>query len=144
MHIYTIGFTKRSAEDFFETLKITGATRLIDVRLNNTSQLSGFSKKNDLEYFLRRICDMEYVHEPLLAPTAEMLSIYQKTTDWKAYSIVFLDLLTKRQVEKRVPHSLFGERSVLLCSEREAHHCHRTLVAEYLRRKWGSIEILHV
>lgn len=144
MHIFTIGFTKRSAEDFFETLKSTGATRLIDVRLNNTSQLSGFSKKNDLQYFLRRICDMEYVHEPLLAPTAELLSLYQKSGDWRAYSMAFLNLLTTRQVETRLPRTLFAERSVLLCSERDAQQCHRSLVAEFLRRHWGSIEILHV
>lgn len=144
MQIYTIGFTKRSAEDFFETLNNTGASRLIDVRLNNTSQLSGFTKKMDLNYFLRRICGMEYIHEPLLAPTAEMLSDYQRNKDWRVYSLLFLDILSRREVEKRLPQTLFAERSVILCSEREPQHCHRSLVAEYLRRHWDGVEIIHV
>jgi uncharacterized protein (DUF488 family) len=146
MEIYTIGFTKRSARDFFETIKSHGIQRLLDVRLNNSSQLAGFSKKDDLEYFLRRICDVAYVHDPILAPTPELLDSYKKTksSTWEKYATEFLRLMAARKIEEHLHPADFEVRTVLLCSEFEPQHCHRRLVLEYLRSHWGSMAITHL
>ena len=142
-HIYTIGFTKKSAETFFTKLCASGAKRLVDVRLNNVSQLAGFAKKEDLTYFLRVICGIEYVHVPLLAPTQEMLDKYKKQKgDWNEYEIEFLALMASRRVEDEVAKEVLAD-ACLLCSEDTPEHCHRRLVAEYLRDKWGDVEITH-
>jgi uncharacterized protein (DUF488 family) len=146
MEIYTIGFTKRSARDFFETIKLRGIRRLVDVRLNNSSQLAGFSKKDDLEYFLRRLCDAAYVHDPTLAPTPELLDSYKKrkSSTWDEYAISFLSLMAARKIEERLHPADFQEPTVLLCSEYKPQHCHRRLVLEYLQSKWGGLEIKHL
>jgi uncharacterized protein (DUF488 family) len=145
MEILTIGFTKKSAEQFFGKLKQAGIQRLIDVRLNNTSTLAGFTRKDDLAYFLHAICGIDYVHEPLLAPDNAMLTAYRKRAiDWSAYESQFLELMAERAIEGRVDRKLFNSRSVLLCSEPTAEHCHRRLVAEYLQRRWGGVEIVHL
>src|ERR1700685_210287 len=103
MKIFTIGFTKKSAERFFSELRNSGAKRLVDVRLNNVSQLAGFAKKNDLKFFLRAICGMEYIHEPALAPTPDMLEGYKKRKgEWSVYERTFLDLMKSRDVENTV------------------------------------------
>lgn len=144
MNVFTIGFTQKSAEKFFETLKKSGAKRVVDVRLNNVSQLAGFAKKNDLRYFLQEVCGMEYVHLPDLAPTKEMLDEYRKTThDWAAYEQKFIDLMRGRRIEQSTPRDLI-DRGCLLCSEEKPHHCHRRLVAEYLKEQWGDVEIKHL
>lgn len=143
-HIYTIGFTKKSAETFFTRLCASGAKRLVDVRLNNVSQLAGFAKKEDLEYFLRVICGIEYVHLPLLAPTQEILDKYKKQKgDWGEYEREFLALLKSRQIEKEVSKELMTD-ACLLCSEDTPEHCHRRLVAEYLQEKWRDVEIHYI
>lgn len=145
MEIFTIGFTKRSAEDFFETLKRAGVSRLIDVRLNNVSQLAGFAKRDDLRYFLNRICGAEYLHEPLLAPTQEILDALKKhKKPWADYETAFLGLMARRRVEDRIPKELFGDTTVLLCSEHTPDHCHRRLVLEYLDGRWGGIKAVHL
>jgi len=145
MTIYTIGFTQRSAEDFFTTLKSACIRRLLDVRLNNTSQLAGFAKREDLSYFLKAICSAEYAHEPLLAPTQEILDAYKKRKgDWAAYEVEFLTLLRDRKVEEKIDRAQFTQPTVLLCSEPTAEHCHRRLVLEYLASKWGGITIHHL
>ena len=142
---YTIGFTQRHAQDFFETLKRTGIKRLIDVRLNNTSQIAGFAKRDDLRYFLKAICGAEYLHELLLAPTQEILDAYKKHHgSWAVYEQRFLRLMTERQVERRLSPALFDIPSVLLCSENKPEHCHRRLVMEYLNDKWGDLEVVHL
>ena len=145
MKIFTIGFTKKSAETFFGRLKNYGARRLVDVRLNNVSQLAGFAKKDDLRYFTKTICDIDYVHVPELAPTSDILDPYkkQKNGDWNLYERQFLELMRSRQIEKRVARDLL-DGGCLLCSEEKPHHCHRRLVAEYLKEKWGSVEIEHI
>ena len=144
MRIWTIGFTKKSAEDFFSALCGSGVKRIVDVRLNNLSQLSGFAKKNDLKYFLRKICEMDYVHMPCLAPTQQMLDGYKrKEYDWSAYEHQFLDLIRAREIEKAVTRESLMD-GCLLCSEDKPQHCHRRLVAEYLRDKWGDMEITHL
>lgn len=144
MKIFTIGFTKTSAENFFTRLKSAGVERLVDVRLHNGSQLAGFAKRDDLRYFLRTICGIEYEHRPELAPTGEMLDAYRKQGGkWQEYAKQFVDLIAGRQIERTIPpHALDG--ACLLCSEDKPHHCHRRLVAEYLKSKWSSVEIVHL
>lgn len=144
MTIYTIGFTRKSAEQFFEALRQSGARRVVDVRLNNVSQLAGFAKKQDLKYFLEKICGMEYVHLPVLAPTQEILDEYKKRKgDWQVYERSFLELMRKRKIEDQVSRDLIAE-ACLLCSEDKPDHCHRRLVAEYLKEHWGDVEIRHL
>ena len=144
MKLYTIGFTKKSAADFFGLLRESGAQRLVDVRLRNTSGLSGFAKKNDLAWFLRELCGMEYVHLPRLAPTGEMLDNYRKQhKDWETYERQFTALMERRLIQAAVPKDIVGD-ACLLCSEDTPHHCHRRLVAEYLQRHWDDVEIIHL
>ena len=145
MKLFTIGFTKKSAESFFTKLQKTGVKRLIDVRLNNVSQLSGFAKRDDLKYFVKAICDVDYVHVPELAPTQEMLDAYKKrrSVNWAWYEREFLQLMRERRVETSLPRDLF-DGGCLLCSEDKPEHCHRRLVAEYLRQEWGGLEIEHI
>lgn len=115
------------------------------MRLNNSSQLAGFSKRDDLAYFLRQICDAEYVHEPLLAPTQNMLDTYKKEKgSWTEYERRFLALMAERNIEDRLDPQMFNIRTVLLCSEATAERCHRRLVLEYLQSKWGGLEIIHL
>ena len=145
MEIHTIGFTQKSAEQFFGILKRARIGRIIDVRLNNVSQLAAFSKRDDLRYFLREICGAEYVHEPILAPTQLFLDDYKKRKgDWKEYERRFLALMRERRIESTLDRRLFAGKAALLCSEHEATHCHRRLVAEYLRKKWGGVTIVHL
>lgn len=140
MEIYTIGFTKKSAEQFFGALRQAGVKRLLDVRLNNVSQLAGFSKRDDLAYFLRELCQAEYRHEPLLAPTQELLDEYRKTgSGWERYETGFLRLMSDRSVEERFSPDLFSEPTALLCSEPTALRCHRRLVVEYLNDRWSDV-----
>lgn len=144
MKLFTIGFTKKSAQDFFTRLKDSGSKRVVDVRLNNVSQLAGFAKRNDLEFFLREICRMDYVHAPELAPTQDMLDEYKKNKgDWKVYEGKFLELMRRREIEKRIDPALIAD-GCLLCSEDQPHHCHRRLVAEYLQSHWGDMQITHI
>ena len=144
MRVYTIGFTKKSASDFFGLLRESGAKRLLDVRLNNVSQLSGFAKKDDLEYFLNTICRMKYMHMPELAPTKEMLDTYRNEHhDWDTYERQFLALMDERRIGKMGIRRTIAN-GCLLCSEDKPEHCHRRLVAEYLQRHWGDVEIVHL
>lgn len=144
MRVFTIGFTKKSAEAFFSAVCRSGAKRVVDVRLNNVSQLAGFSKRDDLRYFLRAICGLDYAHLPELAPTQELLDGYRNSKGgWSAYERGFLGLMTQRRIEETVPREIIAE-GCLLCSEDQPHHCHRRLVAEYLRDAWGDLEIAHL
>ena len=144
MKLFTIGFTKKTAEIFFGKLCDAGVKRVIDIRLNNVSQLAGFAKKDDLSYFLKTICAIEYVHVPELAPTQDILDEYKKHKgDWEVYEKKFMELMIKRAIENKLSRELF-DNACLLCSEDKPHHCHRRLVAEYLQSKWGDIEITHI
>ena len=144
MKIMTIGFTKKSAEKFFDLLVKSGTKRVVDVRLNNVSQLSGFAKRRDLEFFLKEICNVDYVHLPDLAPTQDMLNDYRKEhKDWEKYKLEFLDLMEKRSIESTVSQEVM-EEGCLLCSEDKPHFCHRSLVAQYLSDHWGSVEVKHL
>jgi uncharacterized protein (DUF488 family) len=143
--LYTIGFTKSSAEHFFGRLRTAGVRRLIDIRLNNTNTLAGFTKRDDLAFFLREMLDTEYVHEPLLAPTPEMLKAYQaKQVDWDAYVSQYNALIEERDVASALDRALFDGPSVLLCSEATAERCHRRLAAQHLSTAWGDLSIVHL
>jgi uncharacterized protein (DUF488 family) len=144
MKLFTIGFTKKSAREFFEKLKQPGLGRLVDVRLNNVSQLAGFAKKDDLKFFAEAICGIGYVHLPLLAPTQEMLDTYRKEKGgWANYEKQFLELMSQRKIETEVSREVI-DGGCLLCSEATPVRCHRRLVAEYLSEKWGGVEIDHI
>jgi uncharacterized protein (DUF488 family) len=144
MKVYTIGFTKTSAESFFTRIKKAGVKKVVDVRLNNVSQLAGFAKKEDLRYFLNAICGVGYDHRAELAPTQEMLDAYKKRGGrWTDYEKRFLDLMARRQIERTVPRDAI-DGACLLCSEDTPHQCHRRLVADYLNDKWGDLQIAHL
>ena len=144
MKIFTIGFTKKSAEQFFTCLRRPDLLHIVDARLNNVSQLAGFTKKSDLEFFIREICKIDYVHLPELAPTQDILDTYKKNGgDWSDYEKRFLALMAARRVEATLDKNLMAG-CCLLCSEATPEHCHRRLVAEYLRDKWGDVEIQHL
>lgn len=144
MRVFTVGFTKKSARRFFEMLRESGARRVVDVRLNNVSQLAGFAKKDDLAYFLKEICGMDYIHLPDLAPTQEMLDEYKKRGgDWEAYEAKFLALMKQRRIEEAISRETVAD-ACLLCSEDRPDHCHRRLVAEYLKQHWGELDIAHL
>ncbi|WP_420389362.1 DUF488 family protein [Marinobacter sp.] len=130
--VYTIGFTKKSAEKFFKFIRSSNISTLLDVRLNNVSQLAGFAKRDDLRFFLRELCEVEYIHLPELAPTKEILNPYKKgEMSWEVYQDKFLNLMAKRRIEKDIK-SILLQGGCLLCSENEPHFCHRRLVVEYL------------
>ena len=142
--IYTIGFTKKGAGTFFGLLMSNPIKKVLDIRLNNVSQLAGFSKKDDLKYFLRELCNIDYVHLPELAPTKDILDEYKKNKgDWAVYETQFKQLMAERQIETEFSPDLF-DHACLLCSEHEPALCHRRLVAEYLLKKWGNVEIIHL
>lgn len=144
MNIYSIGFTQKSAEKFFKLISENNIQTLIDVRLNNTSQLSGFAKRDDLKYFLKELCNCEYIHIPDLAPTKEILKPYQdKKITWQSYEEKFLALMAKRNIEKYLKESFFYQ-GCLLCSEHLPHQCHRRLVLEYLKQYNNSIQANHL
>jgi uncharacterized protein (DUF488 family) len=144
MKLYTIGFTQKGAERFFSLLSENGVKRVLDVRLNNRSQLAGFAKRDDLRYFLQGLGGIGYAELPGLAPTPEILSAYKKNGgDWATYERQFLELLDQRQVAQTLDPALIAD-GCLLCSEHEPSHCHRRLIADYLQRNWGGVEIRHL
>lgn len=145
MEIYTIGFTQTTAERFFGRLKAAGVQRLLDVRLNNSSQLAGFAKSQDLPFFLHELADAQYEHDPRLAPTQELLGSYRKQAiDWPTYEDKFLELMEQRGIENLLSPAEFGDPTALLCSEATAERCHRRLVCEYLARHWPDLNAVHL
>lgn len=145
MEIYSIGFTQTTAERFFERLSDAGVARLLDVRLNNTSQLAGFAKAKDLPYFLHELIGATYEHQPLLAPTQDLLDDYKKRKgDWATYEARFLALMANREIESKLSMAEFETPTALLCSEATAEHCHRRLVCEYLAARWPDVRPVHL
>lgn len=144
MRLCTIGFTEKSAEDFFTRLRNAGVKRIVDVRLNNTGQLAGFSKRDDLKFFTKEILGADYLHLPILAPTQDILDQYKKEKrGWEVYEKNFRKLMKQREIEKNVEREVL-EDACLLCSEDQPHQCHRRLVAEYLQAKWSGVQIEHL
>ena len=144
MNVFTIGFTEKTAKRFFELIRNSGVKRVVDVRLNNTGQRAGFSKQADLAYFLRELCQVEYIHVPELAPTKDILDVYKKHGGaWSVYEAEFLNLMERRRIDQSVAKDIV-DQGCLLCSENKPHHCHRRLVVEYLQNKWGDINTTHL
>ena len=147
MIIYTIGFTQKSAETFFETLRKLYVKILIDVRLFNSTQLAGFAKKNDLKYFLKAICNCDYIHCVNYAPTKKILEDYKKEKiTWKDYELQYKILMDERKAVKDFI-TCFNEiydSVCLLCAEPTPEHCHRRLFAELIAEKLDDVEIIHL
>jgi uncharacterized protein (DUF488 family) len=142
--LFTLGFTKKDARQFFGLLTENHVKTLIDVRLHNVSQLAGFTKRDDLEFFLQEIAHISYMHIPDLAPTEEILSAVKKRKmSWNEYEAAFHQLLTARSAERLLERRLL-EYSCLLCSEDSPEKCHRRLVADFFKEKLGGIEIIHL
>ncbi|MEA2440135.1 MAG: hypothetical protein QOH76_1559 [Thermoleophilaceae bacterium] len=146
MDIYSIGFTKTTAEGFFTRLIDNDVERVLDVRLNTSSQLAGFAKGRDLPYFLSALGDIAYEHEQLLCPSAEILNSYKKRRDmpWSEYEERFMALMDERRIAERLDRGSFERRTALLCSEDTAEHCHRRLVIEYLGHHWPGVRGVHL
>jgi uncharacterized protein (DUF488 family) len=143
--LYTIGFTKKTARQFFESLKRAGVKRLVDIRLNNVSQLAAFAKKDDLEYFASAICGISYHHFSQLAPTQDILDALKKYKGaWSDYEVRFQKLMEERRAIEKLEHSFFEESCCLLCSEATPEHCHRRLVAEAMKKRWPEVDIVHL
>ncbi|MCG8883984.1 DUF488 domain-containing protein [Tenacibaculum finnmarkense] len=144
MKLYTIGFTKKNAENFFGLLKTNKVNKIIDTRVNNTSQLSAFARGNDLKFFAKELMNIDYSHELDFAPTKELLSKYRKgEMNWEKYEQEYLDLLDFRKVSKKTDIKKL-HKNCLLCSEHTAEKCHRRLLAEYLSEVNNDIEIIHL
>jgi uncharacterized protein (DUF488 family) len=146
MKLYTIGFTQKRAETFFNLLRDHGVQRLVDIRLNPSGQLSGFAKQEDLPYFLSRLAGgCQYVYMPELAPTKEILTDYRAGKDWPGYEARFLALMDERGIPQTLDRSGFEQYiSCLLCSEPTPERCHRRLVAERLAEHWTGLEVIHL
>ena len=145
MTLYTIGFTQKTAKEFFDKIISNSIDLLIDIRLNNLSQLAGFAKGKDLEYFSNEICNCKYVHDSYFAPTKELLANYRsKKTTWQEYENIFLRIIKDRQIEERFTKYSDYENICLLCTEPTAEQCHRRLVAEYLSKHIKNIIIKHI
>ncbi len=145
MKLYTIGFTKKSAEEFFEAIRTSGVRHVIDVRLKNTSHLAGFAKRNDLVYFLDCLLGVQYHHLAAFAPSDDLLARYREDGDWQRYETEYDKLLRSRNPEQSIDRSILEEGAVLLCSEPTAEHCHRRLAADYLRAEVApDADVIHL
>ena len=144
--IFTIGFTRKTAEEFFETLKKNGVKKIVDVRLNNTSQILGFSKSYDMKYFARVILNGEYFHDRKFAPSEKILVRYKKgVISWDDYEKEFAELMKYRDIDTYIADKYAdAENYCLLCTEVSPENCHRRLVAEKIRDVLGDVEIIHL
>ncbi len=145
LKIYTIGFTQKTAQQFFDLLHAHKIECLVDIRLHPDGQLSGFTKKEDLRYFLKTIIGSDYRHFLELAPSDELLKTYRADHDWASYEVSFNQLMDERDIPAALDRSLFEEKTCcLLCSEPTPDHCHRRLVAERVAQAWQPVEIIHL
>ena len=144
MKLFTVGFTKKSAEEFFTGLQKAGVRRVVDVRLNNTSQIAGFAKARDLQFFLRAVAGVDYVHMPDFAPTKDMLDDFKKSkASWTEYERRFRDLMAERRIVETASE-LLRDGDCLLCSEHTPEHCHRRLAAEHIQEHLADVEVVHL
>ena len=144
MNIFTIGFTGKTAEEFFSLVGSANIKKLIDIRINRSSQMSGFAKEKDLGFFLEKLNGIEYVVNEELAPTKSLLSEYrERQIDWTTYSLSYLELLSRRSILSKFNQSYF-DNSVLLCSEKAPIACHRVLLADFLKSNFNNVEIVHL
>jgi len=144
IQLFTIGFTNKSAQKFFELLKKNEVAKIVDTRINNTSQLSGFAKGSDLAYFAKEIANIDYLYKIDFAPTKELLEKYRKgTITWEQYEPEYLNLLDMRKVGDKINIEDLHQ-NCLLCSEHSPEKCHRRLLAEYLKARFNHVEIIHL
>jgi uncharacterized protein (DUF488 family) len=146
MRLYTIGFTQKSAQEFFELLRDNGVQRLIDIRIHPHGQLSGFARQYDLPYFLDELAGQcQYLYLPVLAPTEEIMKDYRKDGNWARYAARFEALMDERNIPAGMDRSIFSNATgCLLCSESTPEHCHRRLVADRLAKAWPGLEVIHI
>ncbi len=145
MKIYTIGFTKKTAEQFFNKLKVAHVRRLMDIRLRPDSQLAGFAKRVDLQFFLEKLNQCTYIYEPRLAPSDDLLKIYRENKDWNSYESGYFQILNSRQMPQLLDRGEFeNSNTCLLCSEDEPENCHRRLIAQAMQTLWGDVQIIHL
>lgn len=141
MKIYTIGFTQKTAEEFFKILKENEIKQLVDIRLNNTSQLAGFTKKKDIEFFLKEIANIDYFYFDFLAPTKELRKLVK---EWDSYTREYLKTIQERNILTKLDPNFFKKRTCFLCSEPKAENCHRGILASYLQEHWDNVEVIHL
>lgn len=142
--IFTIGFTGKPASRFFELLENNGVTKIIDTRISNSSQLSGFAKGSDLRYFAKRISNISYEHHLEFSPTKELLGLYRsKKVTWDEYAVQYVNLIQSRNVTEQIKIEDY-DNCCLLCSEHTSEKCHRRLLAEYLQSHYPNVEIIHL
>lgn len=147
MVLFTIGFTKKPAKKFFNILKENEVCKVIDVRVNNNSQLAGFTKEEDLKFFLKELLNIEYIHEVQFAPTKELLTKYNKgIINWEEYEKTFNEILQQRNICRLIKdkYNFNFEKNCLLCSEVLPNYCHRRLVGEYLQKFIPDLKLIHL
>jgi uncharacterized protein (DUF488 family) len=145
MKIFTIGFTKKSAEEFFRLLKSNGIQRIVDIRVHPGGQLAGFAKDRDLAFFLRELAGIDYVYQPELAPAEELMKSYRADKDTAVWEAGYRQLLAENGMPGKLDRRIFEDKvCCLLCSEAEAEHCHRRIAAEMMKAEWGNVEIIHL
>lgn len=143
MDLYTIGFAQKPAKVFFEILTKNKVARVIDIRLNNKSQLAGFTKSDDLEYFLEKIAGIEYRYLPECAPPKEVFDGFRDNKiGWPELEKQYLLALEQRDILKNGAQ-LF-ENACLLCSEPKPQQCHRRLLAEFISQRVPGVNIIHL
>ena len=144
----TIGFAGKTAQEFFELLESAKVRKVIDIRQNRAGQLSGFAKYPDIAFLLHRVAEIDYQHEPTLAPTPEILKAYRKSRDWAVYETAFDALMKERGVPEQIALADFEGTTAMLCSEAGPEKCHRRLVADLLAEQWRgknhSVEVRHL
>jgi len=143
--LFTIGFTKKNAQTFFSLLQQSGVRKVLDTRLNNVSQLAGFTKRDDLSFFLKEVAGIGYEHAEQLAPSDQMLKRYKKgEISWDAYADEYQALIQKRRMDRHFRSDEL-DGVCLLCSEATPHHCHRRLAAEFFQQQLGcGVDIIHL
>ena len=144
--IYTIGFTKKTAQTFFELLKEKQIEIVLDIRLNNTSQLAAFTKYPDIEYFLHEISNIAYIHDTKFSPTEETLNRYKKKEiNWDQYVEEFIQTMKSREIAKYIKANYLIEKKIcLLCSEVTAIQCHRSLIANEFKEIINELKVIHL
>ncbi|MFU8795989.1 MAG: DUF488 family protein [Dehalococcoidia bacterium] len=143
MKIYTIGFTRKSAREFFGIVRSNSIRQVVDVRIN-VSQLAGFAKRDDLKYFLTELCGTDYYHFEFLAPTKKMRDEYVLSKNWDVYAREYTELLARRNVLDELDRSFLDSETCFLCSEASPDKCHRSLLTQYLQEHWEDVEVTHL
>ena len=145
MRIYTIGFTGKSAEEFFTLLQSAEAAVLLDIRVHNRSQLAGFTRRDHMPFLTENLTNLRYIELPILAPESDLLKQYRTDGDWDNFEVQYLQLLVDRNAVAAIDRGMFSDGVVLMCSEPTAEKCHRRLAADHLRTHvFADADIIHL